>query len=63
MVEEVNLTRMIAQAALAMDAMEAFLGALSTKGANIRIVLTMNHEASDPLQLDVSYFHFLSVLL
>ena len=31
MVEELNLTRMIAQAALVMDAMEAFLGALSTK--------------------------------
>ena len=28
MVEEVNLTRMIAQAALAMDTMEVFLGAL-----------------------------------
>ena len=31
MMEVVNTTRMIVQAALAMDAMEAFLGALSTK--------------------------------
>ena len=31
MVEVINLTRMIAQAALAMDAMEVFLGALGTK--------------------------------
>lgn len=31
MVEELNLTRMIAQAALAMDAVEVFLGALSSE--------------------------------
>jgi len=31
MVEELNLTRTIAQAALAMDAVEVFLGALSTE--------------------------------